>query len=205
MMCMSVPQMPTRCTRTSTSPSRGIGTGRREATTSPGLSHTTTSMSPEFIALLSVMGRVARATIVTRSPHVHADGGDAVVGTGDEERLAVAARERVVGGSAGDGNVEDIVALRVERHHTRAIADVDVAAFIHRHAISTPVAELAHVGERAVTLDVEYPGSTVIVVEPFVDVELLAVGSADHSVRPCVGFPSHCFGGDSHQLPRTRR
>src|SRR3569833_1546970 len=81
--------------------------------------------------------------------HIHPDGGHSVNGTGDEQSLAVPSGERVVGCSGAGGNYQDVIAIRIERHHTLSIADVDVPQFIHGHAITAPVGELPHVEERA--------------------------------------------------------
>src|SRR5688572_15337028 len=111
-------------------------------------------------AALVIAGSLAVAAVsVLGTSDVHANGGDAVHGAGDEQRLAVPTREGVVGGAASRGNGEDVRAVRVEGHHAFAIADVHIAELVHRHAVATPVGELAHVPERAITLDVEHPGA----------------------------------------------
>src|SRR5919201_3446817 len=107
---------------------------------------------------------IATATPIRRAFHVHPDGSHSVGRTGNDQRLAVAPGERIVGGPRTGGNLENIVAVRIERHHALAIAYVDVPQFIHRHAIATPLAELTHVGERAVALDVEDPRAALVIV-----------------------------------------
>ena len=95
--------------------------------------------------------------------------------------LLVAARAK--------GNCQDVVSIGVKTHHALSIADIDISQFIHRHAIASPFGKLAHVGERAVRIDVKDPRSTFAVVRPLVYVEFLSVRSPNNTVWPSIGVP----------------
>src|SRR3954471_24700557 len=93
---------------------------------SGGLSsrQSTTACAVRHLQQLSVsMRRAAPENLGTS--HLHANGGDAIRGTCDEQSPAIAAGERIVGRATADGNLQDVVALRIEGQHAFAVADVD--------------------------------------------------------------------------------
>src|SRR5690349_7736260 len=58
---------------------------------------------------------------IPRAPDRHADGGHLVHGTRDEQRLAIAPGERVVGRATTRGDLQDVVAVGIERQHAFAV------------------------------------------------------------------------------------
>src|SRR5690242_3604018 len=94
---------------------------------------------------------------------------------GNEQEFVIATGESVVGPRSAKGNGEDVVSIGINNHHAVSIADVDIAQFIHGHAISSPFGKWPHVGERAVRIDVKDQRSTFAVARPPVYVEFLSV------------------------------